>query len=227
VARRGVDVRGAGQLSAPRAIVAVLAGGRGTRIGGAKPTRALAGRSLISYPLSSARAAGLEAVVVAKPDTALPAIRERVIVEADEPRHPLCGALAALEHAQRRSPGGGVVLVGADMPFVNGALLRALAQIDRAALLEVDGQRQPLPARLLPAHAGSLRVALEAESSLRAAFAALAPRVLVEDELRAFGDPHRLCLSVNTPADLRRAEGWLDPVEAVVEIDAEAEVEAD
>jgi molybdopterin-guanine dinucleotide biosynthesis protein A len=208
-----VDVRGAGPLSAPGPIVAVLAGGRGVRIGGAKPTRTLAGRPLISYPLSSARAAGLEAVVVAKPDTALPQLQERVIVEPDEPRHPLCGALAALEHAQLRSPGSGIVLVGADMPFVTGALLRALAQADRAMLLEVDGRRRPLPTRLLPAHARSLRGALEAESSLRAALAALAPRVLVEDELRTFGDPRRLCFSVNTPADLRRAERWLAEVE--------------
>jgi molybdopterin-guanine dinucleotide biosynthesis protein A len=220
-----VDVRGAGQLSAARPIVAVLAGGRGTRIGGAKSTRALAGRSLISYPLSSARAAGLEAVVVAKPDTALPAIQERVIVEPDGPRHPLCGALAALEHAQRRSPGSGVVVVGADMPLVTPALLRALARLDRAVLLEVDGRRQPLPVRLLPTHARSLRGALEAESSLRAAFAALDPRVLVEDELRAFGDPRRLCFSVNTPADLRRAERWLAEAEAEAEGAAAFEIE--
>jgi molybdopterin-guanine dinucleotide biosynthesis protein A len=204
-----VDVRGAGPLSAPRPIVAVLAGGRGVRIGGAKPTRALAGRPLISYPLGSARAAGLEAVVVAKRDTALPPIGERVIVEPDEPRHPLCGALAALEHAKRHAPGAGVVLVGADMPFVTDALLRALAQLDRGALLEVGGRCQPLPARLLPGHEHSLRAALEAESSLRAALAALDLRVLAEAELTAFGDPRRLCFSVNTPADLRRAERWL------------------
>jgi molybdenum cofactor guanylyltransferase len=217
VARGGVDVRGAGPLTAPPPIVAVLAGGRGRRIGGGKPTRLLSGRPLISYPLSSARAAGLEAVIVAKPDSALPQLNERVIVERDEPRHPLCGALAALEHAQRRWPGGGVILVGADMPFVTGALLRALAQLDRAALLEVGGRRQPLPVRLLPAYARSLRGALEADSSLRDAFAALAPQVLAEDELRAYGDPRRLCFSVNTPADLRSAERWL----------AEAEIERD
>ena len=45
------------------------------------------------------------------------------------------------------------------------------------------------------------------------ALAALDPRELVEDELRAFGDPPRLCFSVNTPADLRRAEQWLVAVE--------------
>jgi molybdopterin-guanine dinucleotide biosynthesis protein A len=173
--------------------------------------------------LSAARAAGLQAVVVAKADSSLPQMQPPVVVEPDEPRHPLCGVLAALEHAQRRSPGAGVVLVGADMPFVNGALLRAIAQVDRAVLLEVDGRRQPLPARCLPGQAHALRAALEAQSSLRAAFAALAPRVIAEDELRAFGNPRQLCFSVNTPADLRRAERWL----AEAEVEAEAAAERD
>lgn len=50
---------------------AVLAGGRGSRLGGAKPTAELAGRPLISYPLAALAAAGLEAFVVAKPSTDL------------------------------------------------------------------------------------------------------------------------------------------------------------
>jgi molybdopterin-guanine dinucleotide biosynthesis protein A len=54
------------------ALGAVLAGGRGRRIGGAKPTADLAGRPLISYPLAALAAAGIEAFVVAKPDTELP-----------------------------------------------------------------------------------------------------------------------------------------------------------
>ena len=54
-------------------------------------------------------------------------------------------------NAQRRSPGRGIVLVGSDMPFVTGALLRAGSRgADRAALLEVDGRPQPLPARCCP-----------------------------------------------------------------------------
>jgi molybdenum cofactor guanylyltransferase len=53
------------------ALGAVLAGGRGTRLGGAKPTTELAGRPLISYPLAALTAAGIEAFVVAKPSTDL------------------------------------------------------------------------------------------------------------------------------------------------------------
>ena len=51
---------------------AVLASGRGSRLGGAKATAELGGRPLISYPLVALAAAGIEAVVVAKGDTELP-----------------------------------------------------------------------------------------------------------------------------------------------------------
>jgi molybdenum cofactor guanylyltransferase len=195
-----------GQLS-DAAIVAVLAGGRGERIGGAKPTRKLAGSPLICYPLRAAREAGLEAVVVAKRETVLPPVREHVVVEPDEPRHPLCGALAALDYASRRGrPGAGVVLVGCDMPFLSGALLRRLAELDGAALLSLGGRRQPLPARLTPRDAGALRLALDARCSLSAAFDSLSPHVLDERRAAASGDARWLCFSVNGPDDLREAE---------------------
>lgn len=48
---------------------AVLAGGHGSRLGGAKPTADLAGRPLISYPLGALIAAGIEPFVVAKPSS--------------------------------------------------------------------------------------------------------------------------------------------------------------
>ncbi|HET9153212.1 MAG TPA: NTP transferase domain-containing protein, partial [Solirubrobacterales bacterium] len=53
--------------SADRALGVVLAGGRGSRLGGGKAGIELAQRPLISYPLAAIEAAGLEAVVVTKP----------------------------------------------------------------------------------------------------------------------------------------------------------------
>jgi molybdopterin-guanine dinucleotide biosynthesis protein A len=198
-------------LSVSPAIVAVLAGGRGERIGGAKPTRELAGRPLIDYPLAAARAAGLEAIVVAKRDTELPGgLAETLLVESDEPRHPLCGALAALEHAAQCSPEAAVVLVGCDMPFLTGALLGWLAAaLEPAILLEAEDRPQPLPARCSAADAPLLREALAAQAPLRAAFQSLSPALVGEPELAYFGDPRRLCFSVNSPRDLDRAERWL------------------
>jgi molybdopterin-guanine dinucleotide biosynthesis protein A len=203
------------------AIVAVLAGGSGERIGGAKPTRELAGRPLIDYPLAAARAAGLRAVVVAKRDTELPdGLAEPLVLEPDEPRHPLCGALAALEHATlehaaleraaQGSPEAAVVLVGCDMPFLTGALLAWLAAaLELAILLEADGRPQPLPARCSAAHAPLLREALAAQAPLRETFKSLAPSIVEERALAHFGDPRRLCFSVNSAEDLAMAERWL------------------
>ncbi len=203
-----MDARDAASLRAPGAIVAVLAGGRGERIGGAKPTRELAGRPLIGYPLAAARAAGLDAIVVAKRDTELPsALAEPLLVEPDEPRHPLCGALAALEHVAQASPEAAVVLVGCDMPFLTGALLGWLAAaLEPAILLEAEGRAQPLPARCGPEHMPLLREALTAQAPLREAFQSLAPAIVEEQALAYFGDPRRLCFSVNSAEDLDTAE---------------------
>ncbi len=206
-----MDIRDAASLSAPAAIVAVLAGGRGERIGGEKPTQALAGRPLIDYPLAAAREAGLEALVVAKGETQLPSrLAERVVLEPGEPRHPLCGVIAALEHAAESSPAPAVVLVGCDMPFLTAALLAWLAAaLEPAVLLELEGRPQPLPARCLPEHLPPLREALAAEAPLREALQSLKPAVVDERELAYFGDPRRLCFSVNRAEDLATAERWL------------------
>jgi molybdopterin-guanine dinucleotide biosynthesis protein A len=206
-----VDARDAAPLSVAPAIVAVLAGGRGERIGGAKPTRELAGRPLIDYPLAAARAAGLRAIVVAKRDTELPGgLAETLVLEPEEPRHPLCGALAALEHAAQGSPEVAVVLVGCDMPFLTGALLTWLAAaLEPAILLEADGRPQPLPARCSAAHAPLLRAGLAALAPLRETFGSLAPAIVEQRALAHFGDPRRLCFSVNSAEDLAVAERWL------------------
>ena len=95
---------------------AVLAGGRGSRLGGAKPTAELAGRPLIAYPLEALTEAGLDPFIVAKPSTDLrgrplapttglkttapraggaPGEVE-IVAEPEEPTHPLAGIVAAL-----------------------------------------------------------------------------------------------------------------------------------
>jgi len=191
------------------AIVAVLAGGRGQRMGGAKPTAMLAGRTLISYPLAAARAAGLEAVVVAKRSTTLPdGLEERVLIEPQEPVHPLCGAIAAIDFATASSAPA-VVLVACDMPFLTAPLLTWLADLEGTAAAEVDGRLQPLLSRCLITDKGSLKDSLAQESSLGAAMRALHLRILDAEDLSRFGDPERLCFNVNDGEDLRRAEEWL------------------
>jgi molybdopterin-guanine dinucleotide biosynthesis protein A len=181
---------------------AVLAGGRGSRLGGTKPAVELAGRPLISYPLAALGAAGIEAFVVAKADTDLPPLGVAIVSEPPEPTHPLVGILAALRHAGRP-----LIVLGCDFPFAPPALLRALAEAPEPLVVPAPGgDPQPLIARWSPELLPRLEDALADEEPLRRTVAALAPRLLDDTELARFGDPARAFFNVNTPADLREAE---------------------
>jgi len=166
-------------------VVAVLAGGRGTRLGGAKAMVELDGAPLIQRPLAVARAAGLDAFVVAKRGTALPDVP--TWLEPDEPSHPLVGLITALEH-------GPVIAVACDQPWLTPELLRALADHDGPAIAV---EREPFPGRYEPLQLPVLRDALEQEASLRATLGRLQPAVL--------GADRKLVASINTPEDLADA----------------------
>jgi molybdopterin-guanine dinucleotide biosynthesis protein A len=178
-------------------IVAILAGGRSLRMGRSKPGVELGGRPLISYPLAAARAAGLEAWIVAKRDTELPPSDCRLLLEPEEPRHPLLGIVTALR-ASQPSP---VIAVAADMPLVTAELLGLLAARESAAAVEAEGRLQPLLARYETGALEPLERALVAGGSATAALAALDPEVVEQEGL--------LCFNVNSPSDLERAEQLL------------------
>lgn len=187
---------------------AVLAGGRGSRIGAPKATVELAGRPLIDYPLAALAAAGLEAIVVAKGTSILPpSLTAEIVVEPDEPTHPLAGIVAALRHVGRP-----LVVVGCDFPFVPPELLRELADAAEPLVVPApDGEPQPLVARWTPELLPRLEAALAREEPLRRTVAALAPRLLEDADLARFGDPDRIFLNVNSEADRRAAEFLISP----------------
>ena len=185
-------------------LAAVLAGGLGRRLGRPKPTAQLAGRPLIEYSLAALRGAGLPAVVVAKPGSALPQLPVEVWDEPPEPVHPLCGILRALRS------GRPLLVVGCDMPLVTPAALAWLAGLaGPLAVPSVGGRLHPLLGRYDPELTGRLERALDRRASLHETIGELDPRLLAERELRRFGDPARLVFNVNTPEDLAEAERLL------------------
>jgi molybdopterin-guanine dinucleotide biosynthesis protein A len=206
---------------APSAIVAILAGGRGSRMGSSKPATLLGPMPLVAYPIAAARQAGLEPVVIAKRDTALPPLDCELVFEADHPHHPLRGLLAALDVAGQ-TPQRACVAVACDMPFLSAPLLSWLAEMQagdgqgaqnghggEALVAQVAGRLQPLLARYLPPHRGVLGDALARGLTLTAAVRALEPEIASEQQLRVFGDPLRLCFSVDSEQDLETASRWL------------------
>jgi molybdopterin-guanine dinucleotide biosynthesis protein A len=130
----------------------VLAGGRGRRIGGDKAIVELEGRPLALYPLEALHEVCDDVAVVAKRDTLLPPLAglADLWIEPDEPRHPLTGVAHALEAAAGRA----VLVVAVDLPLMDAATLRAIAQTDPggagAVVPRVHGRLQPLCALYLP-----------------------------------------------------------------------------
>lgn len=178
-------------------------------MGSPKPGVRIAGHSLISYPIATAQAAGLERFVVAKRDSELPEIYCPVIIEPDEPRHPLCGLVTALRHEQ-----GPVLALACDMVFIDEKLLAWLASHLVTTVIEADGRLQPLLARYDHQELDALEAALERGDSMQAAVAALDPKVVPESDVARFGDPERLCFNVNTPADVAQAESFFAELRA-------------
>jgi molybdopterin-guanine dinucleotide biosynthesis protein A len=184
-------------------IGALLAGGRGTRIGEPKANLDLGGRHLLEHPLSAFAHAEIDAVVVAKPDTSLPPLAVEVWREPAEPHHPLCGIVTALE----RSAGRAVVVCGCDMPFVSPGLLTTLATSDhRLVVPQAGGRLHPLIARYEAVLLEPLRQALASERPLQETVIGLGPTLIEEEELHDLGDPELLLFNINARADLERAE---------------------
>lgn len=185
--------------------VAVLAGGEGRRIGGAKACVSLGARALIEYPLAAARAAGLEVVVIARRQSRLPELDCPLVCEPDHDPHPLHGVLSALEHAH----GSPVVVLACDMPFVPAALLAHLAQAAQTTVCAPHGELQPLLGCYHPSAAEDLSRALEAGAGVRSALRRIGAQTIDETTLARFGDPDRLCMNVNDLEQLERAEAML------------------
>jgi molybdopterin-guanine dinucleotide biosynthesis protein A len=183
----------------------LLAGGRGSRLGGAKALAPLGGKPLICHALAALRGAVGEVAIVAKPGTSLPPVTDVMVWrEPAAPRHPLVGIVHALACADGRP----VLVCAADMPFVTREVLGALAAADPAGAVAVvatsaDRGLQPLLGCYQPA-AGALLAAAAQEGTapVRQVVAGLRPRLL------EVIDPQVL-FNVNSAEDLAGAEALL------------------
>ena len=177
-------------------IGAILAGGRGRRMGGGKPAREMAGRPLIAWPADALSEACERVVVIAKAAVELPALAG--VERWDEPEaghHPALGIAHALERA-----GGPVLVCAADMPFVTPDACRRVAAAlgeGPAAVAVADGVMQPVFAAYGPGALAGFRAA-PPDAALIRTVDALGPALV---EL-----PAALVRSVDTEEDLARAE---------------------
>jgi molybdopterin-guanine dinucleotide biosynthesis protein A len=184
---------------------AILAGGLGRRMGGAKATVLLAGQPLICYPLAALQRSLRDVVILAKTDTELPSLPGVTVwVEPDAPRHPLIGIMHALSLAAGRP----ALVCAADLPFVTSDLVNRLACAQArgapAVLAASEGRMQPLLGRYDPAALELLRAAGPGDGvRLLDAVRALGPRLIEVEHSEAL-------FNVNSPDELLQAAAMMD-----------------
>jgi molybdopterin-guanine dinucleotide biosynthesis protein A len=186
--------------------VAILAGGRGRRLGGrTKPLLEVGGQSILARQQAMLASLGVVPRLVAPDPAAFAGLGLEVV--ADDGR---TGALGALCLALERAATDVVVILAGDMPFVTAgfvrALLAALEGHDAAVPRTARDGWQPLAAAYRRSAAARLRAGLDAgERRVVAAVTALAPAALDDDVLAALDPDGTLLCNVNTPDDYARA----------------------
>jgi molybdopterin-guanine dinucleotide biosynthesis protein A len=166
----------------------VLAGGKGSRLGGAdKPGISIGGRTLVSRVVGAALAAGASRVVIVGPARpALTAEFPRAVIAVTRERPPGSGPVPALRAGLRMAGEPWLLLLAADLPFLRERHMTALAIAARptggAVLTDDHGIPQwlcgcwraaDLRAAIAGRHGGSLRGLLEPLRPARVAITAM------------------------------------------------------
>src|SRR4051812_15842336 len=187
--------------------VTILAGGRGSRMGGVdKAALALHGRPLLEHVLAAVSPLAREILVVANDDRLASDARLTVIRDPEPHAGVLPALLAALDAATSEL----MLLVACDMPFLTRPLIESLAHqaSDHDVVLpNVEGHEQPMHAIYrVDACRAAVRAALDRGDRRMISFLADVRALIVhEDELRRLDPELRSFFNVNTPDDLALA----------------------
>ena len=186
----------------------ILAGGRGSRLGGVNKALLRVG-GLTTLERVRAALGGLtdETVVVVNDDSLADTPGVRFIRDPD----PHAGVLPALKAALSTAQNPTCILLACDMPFVYGPLLRWLVEqcADHDVVMPIVGEQpQPMHAvyRRDPCRS-AITAALERGDRRMISFLdGLQVRRVSEHELRRLDPELRSFFNVNTPEDLAEAE---------------------
>ena len=208
------------RLPRPAAIVAILAGGEGRRLGGiTKALLSIDGRPLWRWAIDALAHQGLGCVLSVAAGSAAAAwvIESGVpsVIDAVPDGGPLAGIAAAIDWARTACPEANtVVSVPVDVPFVPPDLvarLTAAAPLDGIAVAESAGRQHHAIAAWPITCRDQLATAISGGEAAVHRFQARVETTTVHWPAEPF-DPF---FNINTPDDLRAAEGLASRVAAV------------
>lgn len=189
-----------------RTVGFVVAGGLSTRMGRDKALLPWEGSTLLDHAIARLAAVCGDVRILCGSARRYEDRGRPVVVDAIPDGGPLAGIAAGLESA---GDAAGLYL-GVDLPLVTVALLAALAALEDAdAVVPVTpGGPEPLCAVYRPGCRAAVRARLAAgERKMTSFWPDVRVRTLEGDALAAFGDPRRVFLNVNAPADYPRPAG--------------------
>ncbi len=199
-------------------IGAVLAGGRGHRIGGDKPSLDVGGQTMVRRAVDALRAAGLDVALVLRPHQPVPLTAHTIAVVRDEIED--AGPLAGVQALLRWLPVEWALVVPCDQPFLAPQLLCGLLAERRdgvdAVVSRPAEQVEPLPGLYRRSSLPAVEQALaRGERGLRDLFARVRLHAVPSSSLRRWDPELRSFFNVNTPADLGLARRMATPAVAV------------
>ena len=188
----------------------VLAGGRSRRMGVAKVSLVLDGRTLLQRTVDALSAVADEIVVARAPGQRLPPLQSprpmRTVQDAVAGEGPLVGIAAGLRAALAPV----TLLVACDMPFLRPQLLRLLAERAEAGERFViplrEGRPQPLCSALRREALPVVQARLDAgERAVMAVADELQAELLVQEAWAAADPDGRSFENINTPEQFAAA----------------------
>lgn len=192
----------------------VLAGGRGTRLGGDKATIKLGGETLLHRAVRLASQLSNDVIVVARADQQL-----AVTLGVDGARilsdtEPYVGVLAGMGTGLAAARHDWCLVVACDMPFVSLEMLEHMLSLRQgydAVVPRLEVGLEPLLSlyhkRCLPALWRALRAG---DHRVVSFFGSLRIRYVEAGEIQRFDQTGRSFHNINSPEQLSQAREWLD-----------------
>lgn len=185
---------------------AILAGGRGRRLGGAdKGQLEVGGVSIIERQVACLRPLAEAVLVVTNHPARYTSLDATVVEDRVRDAGPLGGVYTALLSA----PTDQVVVVACDMPFVTGPFLQHVASVGQAVPVAIPRSprgHEPLCASYRREIVDAIaRQLARGVLSLHALLAAVPVRTIEPEEIAPFDPDGLLFFNINTPDDYARA----------------------
>ncbi len=193
----------------PEVSAVVLAGGQSRRLGTNKAFIEIGGQTLIERVLQIISPLAEDVIVVTSEAEPFCHLGVRLTGDVYPGKASLGGIYSGLLAAKHQQ----ALVVGCDMPFLNGGLLRymiSLAGEYEIIIPSYDSFLEPLHAIYHKQCLEPMRLLIEADRlRISEVFCTGRIRYITAEEIAAFDPAHLSFFNINTPEDLLRAREWV------------------